>query len=98
MYDYSFQFLESRIAIGFVKSNFDRTIIATAIIGTVRKAPIDHHILDQKIREIIITVELILSLSHIILGSRKFPEIIWGMSIQIANRNDIEVASNWTKE
>ena len=68
------------------------------MIGTARNAQIPHHILDQNISDNIITVELILSLSHMILGSKKLPDIICGTSIHIASKKDMPVASNCTNE
>ena len=64
------------IANPLVDSNFERIIVITAMIGTERNAHIIHHKLDQNNRERIIIVEERFNLFHIILGSKKLPEIV----------------------
>ena len=65
-----------------VASNFDKIIVITAMIGTDRNAHIIPHKLDQNNNDKIIIVDDKLSLFHIIFGSKKLPEIVWGMSKQ----------------
>ena len=64
------------MANGLVGSNFQSTIVITAMIGTDKNAPIIPHKLDQNNNDKIIIVEERFNLFPIIFGSRKFHEII----------------------
>lgn len=95
--NYTFPFLESIIAIGFVVLNWANIIFILAISGTARNAPIIPHIPDQNISATMMINELKLSLSHIIFGSMTFPEINWGINRHAKRINGARLVSNCTK-
>lgn len=64
------------MANGLVGSNFHKIMVITAMIGTDKNAPIIPHKLDQNKSDKIIMVDDKFNLLPIILGSKKFHEII----------------------
>ena len=79
-------------------SNFDKIIFIVTMIGVAKKAQIIHQNWVQKSKAKTKTIWLILSLSHIIFGSTKFPVTIWGTYIENSIKNEDQILSKTTKE
>ena len=91
-------FSESIIAKGLVFSNWEKIIMDTTVIGTLKIIPIIPHSAPQIERDKIVTNGLIFIELPMIFGSKKFPTITWIVPMMPkTNRLGVKIP-NWNKQ